>query len=92
MKNSQIFLGTTAFLLALAEALATKASHRLPIITAATKGAFGNLCKNKLQLFDTTICEGLNKAHTANGGRTLYTARVVNGVTVCGKTLCTKSE
>ena len=94
MKKSQIFLGTSAFVLALVGAVASRASRKLPIFTAATKGVQGNLCSNKQQIQGTTINSGgqLNKAHTANGGHTFYTARKLNGATVCGKTLYTATE
>ena len=93
MTKSQIFLGASAFVLALAGAFASKASYRLQTITVATKGAMGDKCLNIQQIQATTINSGnLNKARTVNGGRTFVTVRRVNDALVCGKTVYTKPE
>ncbi len=95
MKKSQIFLGTSAFVLALAGALASKASHRLPVLTAGTKGSMGNGCASKQVVAATTVNHGgvRKHQHTAAGVQTLYTAHTnAQNVLTCGKTLYTFHE
>ena len=96
MKKPQTFLGASAFILAIAGAMATKASHRGVCITYGTKFFNDMRChlKGCAAIYTTIYSPGVNnRAHTAIWNvKTLYTA-VSNGVgnTHCGKTLYTQS-
>ena len=98
MKKSQIFLGASAFILAIAGAMATKASHRSITYTYGTKYGSNNVNCHKLTntpLLTTIQTPGLNlKAHTSiSNFKTLYTAVTdVNGITHCGRILYTQGK
>jgi len=88
MKKSQIFLGGSAFLLAISGALATKASHKnvLHLVGYTVLGAchrIGNA------LLTTVKHNGANTALTSAGNKTVYTVTGAANNTVCGKKLYT---
>jgi hypothetical protein len=87
MKKSQIFLGASAFLLAIAGALATKASFKN--ISHLAGYTISGRCHQLGNRVLTTVAQG-NKAHTSLNVKTLYTAQVISGVTKCGKILYTQ--
>ena len=92
MKKSQIFLGASAFLLAISGALATKASLKnIKHIAGFTSGGvcvrLGNLPYTTIQHNNASV------ARTASATKTLYTVTGVQGTsTVCGKVLYTNPQ
>jgi len=95
MKKSQIFLGVSAFLLAISGALATKASHRTDTHLAGftISGAcqrFGSVALN----YTTLRHNNAKKAHTSAGlsAKTLYTVGGSVGNTSCGVVLYTNPQ
>jgi len=88
MKKSQTFLGTSAFALAIAGALATKAG--LKNVTHIACYTIGGVSHRTGPMLFTTVKHGLAKTvRTARGIKTLYTASGPVGATVCGKKLYT---
>jgi|GEM_PF-2509750 len=93
MKKSQIFLGASAFLLAISGALATKASLKNVTHLVGWTSSSGAVCHKINNQLLTTIKHGLARtARTVGGIKTLYTAQVVGSQTVCGKKLYTNPQ
>ncbi len=75
MRHTKVFLGVTAFFLAIAGVLAIKGNRKLAPILAGTKGMLGDACTNiDLRYYTTFIHSGFHVAHTSNGIHTFYTA------------------
>jgi len=93
MKKSQIFFGTSAFVLAIAGALVTKASRKNVTHLAGWTSFFGAFCHRVGDMLFTTIKHGLAKTvRTAANVKTLYTATGAVGHTSCGKKLYTNPQ
>ena len=92
MKKSQIFLGGSAFLLAIAGALATKASHKAITHLAGWTSSNGAVCHRLVAMHLTTVQNIGVTARTTAGNKTLYTATGAVGSTVCGKKLYTNPQ
>ena len=91
MKKSQIFLGALSIVLAIAGALATRASHNnIKHLACYTLRGVGHCIA--LVPFTTIQHNGSTIARTANGTLTLYTCQRVGGISICGKPLYTNPQ
>ena len=88
MKKSQIFLGTTAFALAITGGLATKASRKSITHLVGWTSSNGVNCHRLSIMHLTTVKndQSITVRTTANT-KTLYTATGPVGATVCHKPL-----
>jgi hypothetical protein len=78
MKKSQLFLGATAFVLAIAGAFASKASNKFSPVTAfitnGTPGS-GNFCTVSVAEAGC-LTQGAITCKTSNNGRVLFQKRI----------------
>jgi len=74
MTKSKVFLGLTAFTLAIAGALSTKATNRFNTYTGFTKASATGTCHKQSVAVACTTTSQTNVCKTANGVRTIYTS------------------
>ena len=86
MKKSQIILGGSAFILAIAGAFATKANRTILLSAAFTQGSASACTKMPAKLNQLTLQAINATALTAGGTRKLRTFHKIGTATICGKT------